>query len=206
MTDLLPPNATALERAVAATAARISEVPVPVDRLWNPATCPAALLPWLAWALSVDAWDAAWPEETKRQVIAASFEVHRRKGTIGALKRAIAALDLEGVSVAEWFDFGGAPHTFRLDAEVTTRGLTDQDIAALEGVVNATKNVRSHLDRLRVWLTARGAAPHLSLAAVAGEATTVLPYTPEGLEQAGQHFAALGLTPWDITTVYPEAA
>jgi len=66
-------------------------VPVPNATLWTPATCPAALLPWLAWALSVDEWDGTWPEERQRAVIAASVAVHRRKGTRGAVVAALAA-------------------------------------------------------------------------------------------------------------------
>jgi phage tail P2-like protein len=90
--SLLPPNRTGQEHAIEQTqAARIAGMDVPVDRLWNPSTCPAALLPWLAWALSVDEWDDAWPEETKRRVIADSVTVHRVKGTVGAVRRALAA-------------------------------------------------------------------------------------------------------------------
>ena len=57
MINLLPPNASALERAIAATGAGIDTLPVAVRDVWNPATCPVALLPWLAWALAVDEWD-----------------------------------------------------------------------------------------------------------------------------------------------------
>ena len=84
--SLLPPNATAGMRAIEQAAARrLAAIDTPVATLWSPATCPAALLPWLAWAFAVDVWDSAWPEATKRSVIAASLEVHRRKGTRGAL-------------------------------------------------------------------------------------------------------------------------
>jgi phage tail P2-like protein len=91
MNSLLPPNATPQEAAIEAATARIGEVPVPNATLWNPATCPAALLPWLAWALSVDEWDGTWPEARQREVIAASVAVHRRKGTRGAVVAALAA-------------------------------------------------------------------------------------------------------------------
>jgi phage tail P2-like protein len=84
MNSLLPPNASPQEAAIEAATARIADVPVPNASLWTPATCPAALLPWLAWALSVDEWDGTWPEERQRAVIAASVGVHRRKGTRGA--------------------------------------------------------------------------------------------------------------------------
>ena len=91
MNSLLPPNATPQETAIEAATARIADVPVPNASLWTPATCPAALLPWLAWALSVDDWDGTWPEARQRAVIAASVGVHRRKGTRGAVVAALAA-------------------------------------------------------------------------------------------------------------------
>lgn len=90
MTVLLPPNATRLERALSLVIAEALAVPVPVARMWRPDQIPAAFLPWLAWGFSVDDWDAAWPEARQRAVIAAAVEVHRRKGTIGAVRRALA--------------------------------------------------------------------------------------------------------------------
>jgi phage tail P2-like protein len=90
---LLPPNATALERAIAGPLGRfndLSVLPVPLDQLYRWDTCPTAFLPWLAWANSVDIWDEAWPEETKRNLIRESFELHRRKGSIYAISRYIA--------------------------------------------------------------------------------------------------------------------
>ena len=53
MSDLLPPNRTKLEQALERATARLGAVPVPIKDLWNPWRCPVALLPWLAWSLSV---------------------------------------------------------------------------------------------------------------------------------------------------------
>ena len=90
--NVLPPNATKLEKAVSLTGReRIAAVPVPLDTLFDPWRCPVTHLPWLAWAVSVDVWDDAWPEAVKRKAIAGSIEVHRRKGTVGSLRRALAA-------------------------------------------------------------------------------------------------------------------
>ena len=86
MATLLPPNATPLERALEADGAQLGDIPVPIDTLWIPETCPAALLPWLAYSVSVDLWNPDWPESVKRQVIAAAFDVHRIKGTLGAVR------------------------------------------------------------------------------------------------------------------------
>ena len=89
---LLPPNATRLERVLEQSTARIGAVPVSLRPLWNARTCPVQLLPWLAHALGVDEWDANWPETYKRDVIETTREIRRKKGTPGAIKRALAAL------------------------------------------------------------------------------------------------------------------
>lgn len=57
MTDtILPPNSSALERDIEESGGkkRIEAIDVPVGKLWNPQTIPAEILPYLAWALSVD--------------------------------------------------------------------------------------------------------------------------------------------------------
>lgn len=113
---ILPPNAAPIERAVlTAELARIATVdPTVIVSIWNPATCPAVLLPWLAQGVSVDVWSNDWPEAQKRAVIAASPMVHRLKGTIGAVRRALAAFDLE-TRVVEWWEEGGRRGTFRIE-------------------------------------------------------------------------------------------
>lgn len=87
---LLPPNATALERALADVVAELlGDAPVPVRELRVVATCPADRLAWLAWERDVPFWDDAWPEELKRAVIAAAFGLHREKGTVAADRRVL---------------------------------------------------------------------------------------------------------------------
>lgn len=88
MSSLLPPNVTTLERVVEKTQMRHSP-PRIVPTLWNAATCPAKLLPHLAWASSIEDWDPQWSVEQKRAAIAASAEIHRHKGTPAAIKRAL---------------------------------------------------------------------------------------------------------------------
>jgi phage tail P2-like protein len=94
MIHLLPPNASPLERALAATGAGIDTLPVALRDLWNPATCPVTLLPWLAWSLAVDEWDEAWTESVQRSVVADAIEVHRHRGTVWSLKRSLAPLGM----------------------------------------------------------------------------------------------------------------
>ncbi len=87
---LLPPNATDLERALEQVTARVGATPVPISALWDADECPAHLLPWLAWAFSVDEWDPGWSEATKRASIRDAAKIQRHKGTVWAIKRVLA--------------------------------------------------------------------------------------------------------------------
>ena len=87
---LLPPNATAQEYALESATARIDEVPIPIRDEWNPDTCPAGLLPWLAWAFGVDEWDSGWSEDAKRTTIRDAVMIQRRKGSVWSIKQAVA--------------------------------------------------------------------------------------------------------------------
>lgn len=92
---LLPPNATSFERALEQTAApRIDGLPVLLRTLYRPHECPTQLLPFLAWSLSVRHWNEDWTEQQKRDVCASSIRVHRRHGTIGGVRDALAALNM----------------------------------------------------------------------------------------------------------------
>lgn len=89
---LMPVGSSPLEVAAARACADIWNTPAPLRRLWDTETCPASLLPWLAWAFSVDRWDESWPEETKRDVIRSAYYIHCHKGTIGAVRRVVEPL------------------------------------------------------------------------------------------------------------------
>lgn len=100
MASLLPPNATAAEIALDETTARLS-VLVEIETLWHVDTCPVALLPWLAWALSVDEWQDDWSETVKRQLIADSYAIHSHKGTPYSIKKALLAMGYDNVIIRE---------------------------------------------------------------------------------------------------------
>ncbi|WP_315807486.1 phage tail protein I [Pseudomonas sp. C9-3] len=147
--SLLPHNSSALERALGQVGAHATDLPVILRSLWNPETCPLNLLPWLAWAWSVDDWDDAWTERQKRDTVAQALAVQRIKGTTGAVKRALGALGMP-VRIQEWFNQtpAGQPYTFRLLLDVDQSPLTKTDLGRLLDVVNSTKNLRSHLETL----------------------------------------------------------
>lgn len=140
--SLLPPNATAAERAI--ESAVIERVPAPIVALWNPHTCPASLLPWLAWALSIDAWKDYWPIEVKRARVAAAINIQRRKGTVQSVRDVVASFRGD-VLLREWWETTppGVPHTFEV---VLTAGVaaTADFLGDIAAEVTRTKPVRSH--------------------------------------------------------------
>jgi len=205
--SLLPPNATKPEQDMDASMARLSDIPVLNGTTWNPDTIPAHLLPWLAWAMSVDTWNPAWPESVKRQVIRMSFAVHRIKGTIGALELALDALQLDGVAVTEWFQNAQNPYTFWVDVELSTRGLSDAETTEITAVIDRTKNVRSHLSQLNIWLTSKSTSPVVGALAIAGEIVEVQPYSiTEATAENAAPVYAVGATLVETVTVNPSGA
>lgn len=158
--SLLPPQATELERDLEQVTARVGEVPTPLAS-WDADTCPANLLGWLAWALSVDEWDPAWPEDIKREAIRIAPLLHQRKGTVWAVKNALKPLGTETL-IEEWWAMQppGQPGTFRATTMVsrsdiaTTQGplLTPALANKLRDVIDQTKPV-SRSFALRVGVT-----------------------------------------------------
>lgn len=148
MTPLLPPNASNLEKALAC-AVQTPATGVPLASLWNPDTCPAALLPWLAWQLGVDNWSDAWSEAARRERIRTAMDIHRHKGTRGAVLAGMTALGSDA-TVIEWWQTEppGAPHTFAIDIlvdDLPAEQLTADYLVTLQREVNRTKPLRSHV-------------------------------------------------------------
>lgn len=101
LATLLPANATPYEKAQSLTSA--ARRPLPADLIktvWNPDTCPEALLTHLANTLSVDVWDESWDAEKKRRVIRRAIPVQKIKGTLAALREYAGYRGAEIVSVA----------------------------------------------------------------------------------------------------------
>ncbi|MEG3080833.1 phage tail protein I [Halomonas sp. 5021] len=184
MTDqrrpLLPANSTPLERAAAQALAEIQDVPVPLRQLWNPYDCPAHLLPYLAWALSVDRWDPAWTTATKRDVVSASWAVHKRKGTISALRRVVEPLGYL-LEVVQWWETepAGQRGTFSLRIGVLDNGITDAMYQELERLIDDAKPLTRHITGLDITLSTR-VTSHVGVAMFDGDTLEVLPWqTPD---------------------------
>ena len=144
--SILPPNATAVERAIdRASAAALAKLPVYLIR-WvkDPDSCPLVLLPWLAWEYQVDTWNINWSEQKKRDAIKRAHYIHRHRGTVAAVRRALVDSPF-GTNIVEWFNQNpkGDPYTFRLNVYQNDLPVTEFDQQDLKMAVMRAKNLRS---------------------------------------------------------------
>lgn len=147
---LLPFNTSPLEQALEQVVAeRLEAIPLPVASLWSPEQCPSVLLPWLAWALSIDAWDSDWSDEIKRSVIAGSIAQHRNKGTVAVVRESLNDVSVD-FELEEWFQYQGRPHTFRLLVDAVSNWFCNGPVITpilfnnVRKLIDPVKPARSH--------------------------------------------------------------
>lgn len=202
MSRLLPANATELERLAAEALADLERVPVPLRMLMNPDTCPLPLLPYLAWAFSVDRWDTTWSEATKRGVVRAAFYVHSRKGTISALRRVVEPLGYL-LEVEEWWQMvpEGEPGTFALRIGVLDTGITDEMYTELTRLVFDAKPLTRHIIGLDITLST-SLTTHVGVSVYDGDEIDVLPWESPDLDVMCHAFSAVATTSTDTLDVH----
>ena len=145
--SLLPPNSSELERAIEQSMDRYM---LPVQVANNPLTAPVSFLPFLAESFSVDVWNEQLSEQEKREAIINSIEVHKYKGTIFAVKKAIAPLFAQ----ADIIEFTG-DRVFEFDALVQLKteqtSVYDKNRYALaRELINSAKNARSRFVNFQI--------------------------------------------------------
>lgn len=174
--DLLPPSVTRLEHLSAATLASVLTPEVIISTRFAD-TCPAPLLPWLAWARSVDWWELAESEDQQRALIRASFRLHQRKGTPWAIKEALNVLGFGDSTIIERatgrrYDGtlrynGNEPHgdptRWAVYRVILARPVTTEQANRIKRLLADMAPARSHLAALDYTLapiTYNGAATH----------------------------------------------
>ncbi|WAT26287.1 phage tail protein I [Pseudomonas sp. GXZC] len=200
MKSLLPINSTQLERAI--EAASTDQTVIPLRSLYNPATCPVHLLPHLAWAWSVDRWDDRWTVAAKRNAVRASFYIHSRKGTIGALRRVVEPLGYL-LEVIEWWQTvpEGPPATFALRVGVLDTGITEEMFGELERLIDDAKPVSRHLTGLDITLETRLDA-YAGFAVYHGDEIDVYPWANPDIEVVIQGHTGVSEYTLDELDVY----
>ena len=197
--SLLPSNRTPLEQALAQVSMEKPTLPNVLRRMISPDTCPFELLPWLAIQRSVDRWNPDWSETIKRKVIRDSFEVHKRKGTLGALRRVVEPF-ADIIDITEWHQLEpmGVPGTFSMSLALFESGLTEQGLAELERIIGDTKPISRNLVGLNITYSPKGEL-FLGSAIFTGDEVVIssaeLQYSDEDLsrlESAAKDYNSIG--------------
>ncbi|OKP25606.1 phage tail protein I [Serratia liquefaciens] len=179
MNSLLPSGSSPLERRAVQACAGISDLAVPLRDLWNPDRCPVKFLPYLAWAFSVDRWDEKWTPAEKRKAVKDAFYIHRRKGTIAAIRRVIEAMGYS-MTITEWWQVADPRGTFRLTIDVNDVGITDEIVRELERLIGDARPVSRHIAQLSIATKVSGFI-YSAVSVHDGDIVTVYPadYEPD---------------------------
>jgi phage tail P2-like protein len=201
MSSQLPLNSTPLELAV--EAANYENTLIPLRSLYNADTCPDHLMPYLAWSWSVDRWNNNWTPEAKRTAIRSAYDVHARKGTIGALRRVVEPLGYL-IDVVEWFNTvpEGVPGTFALEVGLNDSGITEELHEELAWLIDDARPVSRHMTNLALSLQTQGVLG-IAVCVQEGEVIDVYPPAPKDIDVTGSFGPSLCVDETDTLDVYP---
>ena len=115
--SLLPINASQLLKDLESSSLKATSLEALNRYVTNPDLAPDNILPWLAWAVSVDDWSDNWPKVIKREMIKNSISLHQIKGTKRAIKKALEIIGVAG-EIALWWELNPrmTPHSFNITA------------------------------------------------------------------------------------------
>ena len=203
---LLPPPLAADRRlqAMGVVAQRMSGLDISPVLVYLVDTVNTSVLPGLAEQFHIlgEGWQFARNDDERRLLLKRAIELHRYKGTPWAIKQVLETLSLNG-QIREWFDYGGQPFYFRIDVDLSDRGIDEATYDALVELVTEYKNVRSHLEALTLSLTVRSPVPAIAAVTLGGELTTVYPLQLDGVALASAIFIGYGQRTIEMTTIYP---
>lgn len=164
---LLPHNASRLERDVADALGDLGDIPTPLRTLWDSQSIPAELLPYLAWALSVEEeWEYADTEQERRDLVASSVALHRHKGTPYAVRQGLESAGFAKAKIREGeatlrhdgsfqrngledYNAGRRWALFSVTLDLgNTKGFSGDSAGRARKAISTWKNARSHLQRI----------------------------------------------------------
>ena len=139
--NVLPPNASELEKSLVASFNEVlHDKDILIKKLYNTDECPSDFLVYLAWFFKVDfSIYNSLDDTAKREYIKQSINIHRKKGTTGALRQALK-LDNYIFKLTEWYNNSKKPHTAEIRLSTTNAKF---DLDFVKEIVNRNKNVQT---------------------------------------------------------------
>jgi phage tail P2-like protein len=204
---LLPINASELLKDLEKTGCKITELEAKNKYVFNADLLSEDILPWLAWGFSVDDWNDAWEVDIKRNIIKTSVTLHKQKGTIGALKKALSAFNFVDIKIEEWFEYGADPYYFRVFFAIPYAGFDINILPEISKVIQNTKNARSHLESFKPYLSSGSAQMNLGSFFISKEVTQIdsVIYEEDDLIEDNSSIPMIGtfFISKEITTINP---
>lgn len=105
----------------------------------------STMLDILAIDFKIDWWDANADLEKKRDTFKSCFTIHRKLGTIGAVRQAISDM-YSTAQIKEWFDYNGLPYHYKLEIGLGEQFGTSEIIGSILYRSQFYTNVRSVMD------------------------------------------------------------
>lgn len=205
--SLLPINLTELLKNIEETGCKITELEAKNKYVFNADLASENILPWVAWGFSVDDWNDAWEVDIKRNIIKTSLTLHRQKGTIGALKKALSAFNFVDIKIEEWFEYGGDPYFFKVYFDIPYAGFDINILPEIAKVIQNTKNARSHLESFKPYLSSGSASSNLASFFISKEVTQIdsVIYEEDDLIENNSSIPSIGtfFISKEITTINP---
>ena len=152
--SLLPINASQLLKDLESSSLKATSLEALNRYVTNPDLAPDNILPWLAWAVSVDDWSDNWPKVIKREMIKNSISLHQIKGTKRAIQKALEIIGVAG-EIALWWELNPrmTPHSFNITAYLNDNINEGTDVIigldTQQKLINLIENVkpaRSHFN------------------------------------------------------------
>ena len=201
MKTLLPPNSTKLELKLSETLNLATELTVEIKKLATPQYIPSQFLPHIGWQNSVDRWNRKWSEEFKKQQIKIAFDLHRKKGTVSALRSVAQSFGFY-LQIQEWWQQNNATAgTFSLDIEMNNQSFEQDDYNNFIDLINDNKPLTRHLTSINFKAKAITTQVQLSSSMYDGHITTIYPSVPRleaHLNTPSAHFDH------QITSIFPQ--
>jgi phage tail P2-like protein len=102
------------------------------------------ILPILAHMFAIDI--TGIEENKARDIIQSALLIHRRKGTVWALKELLKKYG--EAELIEWFDYDGKPYHFKVDFSASDYEIKPQFLEKLRQDIEKDKNLRSKLEEI----------------------------------------------------------
>lgn len=169
----------AIDLAYETRVAKIKQELQVISTLAQPKRADERFLPYLAHSHQVAFWSNDLTLDEKRAIIDFSIHLHRKKGTLFALKEVLKRLNID-VKFYEWFEYQGLPYHFKVDVDFLNRPVEDKDLKIIEEFIEIYKNTKSILELININIKTNLKEKY-AMATITGEDIEVLPYTVRNL-------------------------